>query len=556
VPFIVTVNAVDANWNVVNATDTVRITSTDTNAVLPANAALVGGTQTFTVILNTGGSRTVTATDMTDGAKTANTSPATTVNLIWKGLSFTVLGTGAGATTNANGTAELTRGSADASLTNALASSLNASGTPWVKWTYVDSGSGSSSNIDIYIEDAVHALKPRLQAGTLFFYEGLGYVRYGAVTPIDHVPFAVGANTRSAGKVHALYVGKRPDGTVDYKFDGMWYNSSLLTTNVGAWDFHRFHLRLRNGASGNKVVFTDFQYGDDHVDLAPTLTAITNPAAILEDAGEQTILLSGISAGGGGSQTLIITATADSPSLITNLAVNYSSPDTTATLSYQPVLNASGTSVITVRLEYDGGETAGGTNAIQRTFTVVVLPTNDAPAVTLATYPRAANMSAKFLVSALLTNASDAEGDTLVFQSVGSGTNGASVTVSGGYIFYQPSATNPNRNTDDHLVYTVNDGQGGEGSNRIWIKLTDPNPGSAGAGISGIQSLGNGHMLVKFHGIPGYVYHIESTATLNGQNTVWTNLGTATELPANSGYFEFEDANPPEGQGYYRTVWP
>ena len=80
-PFNVTVNAVDANWNLINsAGDTVGITSSDANATLPLNAALSGGTQTFGVTLNTAGSRTVTATDITDGSKTANTSPATTVN--------------------------------------------------------------------------------------------------------------------------------------------------------------------------------------------------------------------------------------------------------------------------------------------------------------------------------------------------------------------------------------------------------------------------------------------------------------------------------------------
>src|SRR5438445_1565303 len=56
------------------------ITSSDANATLPVSAALVAGTQTFSVTLATVGSRTVTATDVTDGTKTANTSPATTVN--------------------------------------------------------------------------------------------------------------------------------------------------------------------------------------------------------------------------------------------------------------------------------------------------------------------------------------------------------------------------------------------------------------------------------------------------------------------------------------------
>jgi len=79
--FNITVRSVDANWNLVNSvSDMVAITSSDANAVLPANDALSSGVQTFSVTLKSGGSRTVTATDASDGAKTANTSAAITVN--------------------------------------------------------------------------------------------------------------------------------------------------------------------------------------------------------------------------------------------------------------------------------------------------------------------------------------------------------------------------------------------------------------------------------------------------------------------------------------------
>src|SRR5688572_8608568 len=74
-------NAVDANWNLVSSTHTVGITSTDSNATLPANGALSAGTRTVSVTLTTAGSHTVTATDITDGSKTANTGPAITVNV-------------------------------------------------------------------------------------------------------------------------------------------------------------------------------------------------------------------------------------------------------------------------------------------------------------------------------------------------------------------------------------------------------------------------------------------------------------------------------------------
>jgi hypothetical protein len=78
-PFTITVNAVDASWNIVSSTHTVAITSSDPAATLPANAALVAGTKTFSVTLRTVGSRTVTATDVTDATRTAGTSAAITV---------------------------------------------------------------------------------------------------------------------------------------------------------------------------------------------------------------------------------------------------------------------------------------------------------------------------------------------------------------------------------------------------------------------------------------------------------------------------------------------
>src|SRR5213075_1275264 len=59
---------------------TVDMTSTDANAALPADAALVSGTRTLSVTFKTAGSQTLTATDVTDGSKSANTSPSMTVN--------------------------------------------------------------------------------------------------------------------------------------------------------------------------------------------------------------------------------------------------------------------------------------------------------------------------------------------------------------------------------------------------------------------------------------------------------------------------------------------
>src|SRR5205814_2131821 len=78
--FNVTVNAVDANWNLISSTHTVGITTTDANDTHPANTALTAGTKTFAVTFKSAGTWTITASDVTDATKTANTSPSITAN--------------------------------------------------------------------------------------------------------------------------------------------------------------------------------------------------------------------------------------------------------------------------------------------------------------------------------------------------------------------------------------------------------------------------------------------------------------------------------------------
>jgi uncharacterized repeat protein (TIGR01451 family) len=111
----------------------------------------------------------------------------------------------------------------------------------------------------------------------------------------------------------------------------------------------------------------------------PTLVAISDPAAILEDAGQQLISLSGITAGGGESQVLTVTAVSDNPALIADPTVTYTNPDASGSLSYTPIANQSGSALITVTVT-DGGT---GTHTITRTFLVAVTAVNDPP--TLAT---------------------------------------------------------------------------------------------------------------------------------------------------------------------------
>jgi hypothetical protein len=79
--FGVTVNAVDAYWNLIGTvSDMVGLTSSDTSATLPAAAALTAGTANPTVYFNANGTFTLTASDLTDGSKAASTSPSIIVS--------------------------------------------------------------------------------------------------------------------------------------------------------------------------------------------------------------------------------------------------------------------------------------------------------------------------------------------------------------------------------------------------------------------------------------------------------------------------------------------
>ena len=122
---------------------------------------------------------------------------------------------------------------------------------------------------------------------------------------------------------------------------------------------------------GTDTVTQTFTVTVNPVNDPPTLDPL--PAMTLsEDAGPQTVNLTRITAGGGETQPLTVTAASSAPSIIPDPTVTYSSPGTTGTLSYTPVANAFGTATITVTV-------SDGVSTTQQTFTVTVNPVNDTP---------------------------------------------------------------------------------------------------------------------------------------------------------------------------------
>jgi hypothetical protein len=125
---------------------------------------------------------------------------------------------------------------------------------------------------------------------------------------------------------------------------------------------------------------------------SPALDALNN-LTINENAGAQTISLTGISLGNG--QALNVTAVSSNPALIPNPAVNYNSPDDAGTLTFAPTANASGVAIITVTV--DNGLPQN--NLVTRSFTITVAAVNQAP-----TLDPLADISVKFNAAAQVIN--------------------------------------------------------------------------------------------------------------------------------------------------------
>ncbi|MBC8164680.1 MAG: hypothetical protein H7Y20_02275 [Bryobacteraceae bacterium] len=135
---------------------------------------------------------------------------------------------------------------------------INQYGTPEINFSYIDPG--APYNVDLFISGS-GSLNPRLQAGSLFTFQGLGYARFGS--PAQETVVFSDPSVRVSGDAHSVNVGERQDGTIDYIFDGQSSTSTYLKDNVGHFDFNTVLLRLRGGPAGS-VKFTSLSYSDLH----------------------------------------------------------------------------------------------------------------------------------------------------------------------------------------------------------------------------------------------------------------------------------------------------
>ena len=139
---------------------------------------------------------------------------------------------------------------------------------------------------------------------------------------------------------------------------------------------------VNNGASSSNVVTQSFTVTVNAVAQPPTLNPIGN-VSVTEDAGAQTVSLTGISPGSSGAQslaaqppTLTITAISSNTNLVPNPTVIYSSPNSVGMLSFAPITNRYGTAVITVTLTVNYGVS---NSIVTQNFTVSVNGQNQSP---------------------------------------------------------------------------------------------------------------------------------------------------------------------------------
>jgi hypothetical protein len=174
---------------------------------------------------------------------------------------------------------------------------------------------------------------------------------------------ASSSNTGLIPNPTVTYTSPNTTGSIAFTPVAYAYGSAVITVTVN------------DGGASNNITSRTFTVTVNSVNQAPTLNTLAN-TTINENAGLQTVNLSGIGSGAANeSQTITVTTSSSNTGVIPNPTVTYTSPSATGSISFTPVANAYGSATITVTVN-DGGTS---NNVISRTFTVTVNPVNQVP---------------------------------------------------------------------------------------------------------------------------------------------------------------------------------
>lgn len=148
--------------------------------------------------------------------------------------------------------------------------------------------------------------------------------------------------------------------------------SGVVTITVAAID------NGSNVAPHQNSYSSSFQIEVMEINSAPTLDAINN-ITLLEDAEQQNVTLTGISAGPGETQVLAVSVSTNKPEYFDLLQVAYTSPETTGLLQFKPKQDVFGTAQLSVAVADNGSGVSPHVNRVTRVFSVIIQPVNDPP---------------------------------------------------------------------------------------------------------------------------------------------------------------------------------
>lgn len=160
---------------------------------------------------------------------------------------------------------------------------------------------------------------------------------------------------------------------------------------------------------------------------------------------------------------------------------------------------------------------------------------------------RRAGSSLKVSVFKLLANDSDPDDDFLdVVSAAPASSHGGTVQLEWPWIYYTPAV---GYDGVDTLSYTISDGFGGTATANVTIVI-DSTSNDPARNIIALDILPDGRARVRFTGVPGFVYHIETSHNA----TIWNRVGDRTAN--NLGQFEYIDPDTSVPLKFYRSVWP
>jgi large repetitive protein len=195
----------------------------------------------------------------------------------------------------------------------------------------------------------------------------------------------------------------------------------------------------------------------------------------------------------------------------------------------------------TVVAEYAGGvDFTGTTNSLAQDQVI-----NTPPVAGNDTIQRNPLLTVKVRLATFLANDSDADGDTLGITVSPTSASNATVTVSGGWVFYTPAAGFTNA---DAFTYTITDGRGGSATGTVIVAIQVDNAPSQNLTIT---DLGGGSFRINGSGIVGYTYRLQASDTI--APFTWQTLSSMTA--DSTGKFTYTDTSGSSGR-FYRTVYP